>query len=191
MIIGVTGYYCAGKCEIAKFLKSEKFTHFSLSDEIRKELKKKRKKLSKENQINLGNDIREKYGAGELARRIAGKIKPGKDYVVTSVRNKGEVDELRKLPDFILVNVISPQMDRFERTRKRNRAGDPKTFEDFVKKERIEFSEISTKQQLHLVGRMADIIIYNNKNLEEFHRKIDRMLADWYPKFHPESRNGD
>ena len=191
MIIGVTGYYCAGKDEIAKFLKGEKFTHYSLSDEIRRELKKKRKKLSRENQINLGNDIRKKLGVGELARRAASKIKPGKDYVVTSIRNKGEVVELKKLPNFILVNVISPQLDRFDRMRKRNRAFDPKTFEEFVKKERIEFSEISTKQQLHLVGRMADIIINNNKNLEEFHRKIDRMLADWYPKFHPESRNGD
>jgi dephospho-CoA kinase len=191
MIIGVTGYYCAGKAEVAKFLKGEKFTHYSLSDDIRKELKKKRKKLSKENQINLGNEIREKSGAGELAKRVASRIKPKKDYVITSIRNKGEVVELMKFPDFILVNVISPQMNRFDRTKKRNRAGDPKTFEDFVKKERVEFSEISTKQQLHLVGRMADIIINNNKSLEEFHRKIDRMLADWYPRFHPEARNGD
>jgi dephospho-CoA kinase len=191
MIIGVTGYYCSGKEEIARFLKSEKFAHFSLSDEIRKELKKKRKKVSKENQIELGNDIREKFGASELAKRVVSKIKPGKDYVITSISNKGEVEELKKLPDFILVNVISPQSNRFERMGERKKVDDPKTFEEFVKRERAEFSEISTRQQLHLVGRMADIIINNNKSFDEFHRKIDRMLADWYPKFHLESRNGD
>ena len=72
-------------------------------------------------QINLGNEIREKSGAGELAKRVASRIKPKKDYVITSIRNKGEVVELMKFPDFILVNVISPQMNRFDRTKKRNR----------------------------------------------------------------------
>jgi len=28
------------------------------------------------------------------------------------------------------------------------------------------------------------VVINNNEDLSTFHMKIDRMLADWYPKFH-------
>jgi len=184
MIFGVTGYNCSGKEEFSKFLKKEGFTHFSLSDEIRKELKKKKKRLTRKNLLNKGNEIREKYGPEELAKRISKKIKENKDYVISSIRNKHEVLELRKLKDFLLVNIISPREERFNRIIKRKRKGDPKTFEEFIQLERKEQSMVETEQQLHIITRMADIIINNNKKLDFFNMKIDRMLADWYPKFH-------
>ena len=184
MIFGVTGYYGSGKDEFAKFLENEEFIHLSLSDEIRKELKKKRKRKTRKNLIDMGNEIRRNQGPSELAKRVLKKVKENKDYVLTSIRNKEEVLELKKRKDFVLVNVIAPVELRFDRLISRGRKGDPITFEEFIQKERLEQSEISTDQQLHIVTGMADIVINNNKDLDMFHMKIDRLLADWYPKFH-------
>ena len=100
MIFGVTGYSCAGKEEFAKFLKKEGFMHLSLSDEIKTSLKKGKKRVTRKNLIERGNELRFNKGAGELAKRTKKKIKKGKDYVITSIRNKQEVLELRKLKDF-------------------------------------------------------------------------------------------
>ncbi len=183
MIFGVTGYYGSGKDEFARFLEREGFTHLSLSDEIRKYLKKNKKRATRKNLIDAGNEIRRKNGSAELSKRILSKIKKNKDYVITSIRNKEEVSEFKKRENFILINIIAPIESRFDRLVRRGRKGDPITFEEFIQKERLEQSEVSTDQQLHLVTRMADLVINNNKELTDFHMKIDRMLADWYPKF--------
>ncbi len=184
MIFGVTGYYGSGKDEFAKFLESEGFSHLSLSDEIRKELKKKKKMGTRKNLIGMGNEIRRKHGPSELANRVLKKVKDNKDYVLTSIRNKEEVLKLKERKDFVLVNVIAPVESRFDRLVQRGRKGDPITFEEFIQKERLEQSEVITDQQLHIVTGMADIVVNNNKDLDLFHMKIDRLLADWYPKFH-------
>ena len=44
MIIGVTGYPCSGKDELAKYLENKGFGHISLSDFLREMIKKKGKK---------------------------------------------------------------------------------------------------------------------------------------------------
>jgi len=183
MIFGVTGYYGSGKDEFAKLLNKEGFIHLSLSEEIRKEIKKKKKRSTRKNLIDEGNNIRRKYGPSELADRVIKNIKPGKDYVITSIRNKQEVMRLKERKDFVLINIVAPVELRFDRLVQRGRKGDPITFEEFIQKERLEQSDSITDQQLHLVTGMADIVINNNKNLEMFHMKIDRMLGDWYPKF--------
>jgi dephospho-CoA kinase len=96
MIFGVTGYYGSGKDEFAKFLENEEFTHISLSNEIRKELKKKKKRATRKNLIDMGNEIRRNLGPAELANRVLKKIKDNKDYVLTSIRNKEELLKLKK-----------------------------------------------------------------------------------------------
>ena len=70
MIIGVTGSYASGKDSVAEYLIKKGFQHFSLSDEIRKELKKRKIKETRQNLIKLGNELRKKHGNEILAKRI-------------------------------------------------------------------------------------------------------------------------
>jgi len=136
MIIGLTGKNAAGKGELAKHLQSKGFAYFSLSDALRDEATKLNLDNSRETLIKLGNELREKFGHGILVQRINEKIslfkKKGKsDFVVDSIRNPGEVEELRKNKDFLFIGVHTDTDIRFKRLLKRGRLGDAQTLEKF------------------------------------------------------------
>lgn len=183
MIIGITGMYASGKDTMAEYLEKKGFQHHSLSDEIRQELKERRLKPIRENMINCGNELREKFGADILAERIKMKLRKNKNYVLTSIRNQEEVKSLAKLSDFILVSVAADVKERFVRISDRKREGDPKTVKELIEKEKGEKSSKKTKQQLHTVAKMAKIIIKNEGTVEELHKKIDRLILDLRKKF--------
>lgn len=178
MIIGITGKNCAGKDTVADYLKAKGFEYLSLSDAIRQELEEKNISPTRENLIRAGTKIREEFGERELARRIAKKILPSKNYVVVSIRNPGEVLELEKLEGFTLVNVDASKQARFERMRSRGRAGDPQTLEDFMRAEAAEEKNAnSAGQQMDEVCAMAGIIIKNDSTRRALEAQIDSLLT--------------
>ncbi|MBT3416725.1 AAA family ATPase [Candidatus Woesearchaeota archaeon] len=181
MIIGVTGFYGSGKDTLANHLEGQGFEHHSLSDEVRKEVLKNNLNLTRENQIEIANQIRKTKGSDYFAKKVIEKIEKNKT-VITSIRNEQELLELRKLDNFILINTVAPVRERFDRIKKRKRYGDPKTLEELKKKEKQEQSNNPSNQQLHIITKSADIIINNNGTLKDLENKIDKFLRDWEPK---------
>jgi len=174
MIVGLTGAYCAGKGEAAAYLAKKGFEYFSCSDEIRSILKEKGVEPGRDAMIKEGNELRKKFGAGYLASRIARKLK--KSGVVDSIRNVEEINVLRETGKFILVYIDAPPELRFERAKKRGRAGEGETFEEFMEKENRERSTEINEQQLDLCMEQADYKIMNDSSLEDLHRQIDGVI---------------
>ena len=77
MIIGLTGSFCGGKDSVADYLGEKGFIHFSLSDMLREELRKRKKKVTRENLQKIGKELREKHGDSVLAERALKKVKKG------------------------------------------------------------------------------------------------------------------
>ncbi|HII64610.1 TPA: AAA family ATPase [Candidatus Woesearchaeota archaeon] len=180
MIIGLTGKNAAGKGEAAKHLERKGFAYFSLSDELREEAAKKGLAHTREAMIALGNELRSTHGAGYLASTINRKIrelqKQGKDrFVVDSIRSAGEIKELQRNEDFVLVGIEANAELRFERMKKRGRQGDAGSFEEFARHEEKENTNNESGQQLNKCLSMAAIIIENNGTLEELYKKIERV----------------
>ena len=96
MIIGLTGYPGSGKDTVAYYFVRKNFFHYSLSDILRQELEKKKKPVTRENLINLGNNLRKKYGTGILAEKTLEKVIPERNYIISSIYNPGEIDVLKK-----------------------------------------------------------------------------------------------
>ena len=181
MIISLTGKNAAGKGEIAKHLQSKGFVYFSLSDALRDEATKRKIGHSRDNLINLGNDLRRKFGNGILAQRINEKIKEeqnnGKiDFVIDSIRNPGEIQELRKNEGFLFVGVVTDEKTRFQRLLKRGRIGDATTFEQFKEQEQRENNNEESGQQLDKCLSMADKHISSNGTIEEANKEFD----EWF-----------
>lgn len=173
MIIGLTGKNGSGKGEVSKFLVSAGFVPFSLSDVLRAELKKQKKSPTRENLIVLGTELRQQRGLGVLAQLALDQIEVSYNYVIDSIRHPEEVKTLQKHPQFFLINVEADPKIRFERMLKRDRAGDPKNFEDFlVLEKREEKSEKSSGQQILATLKMADFEISNNTRLEDLQQKL-------------------
>ncbi|MEM3399634.1 MAG: deaminase [Candidatus Micrarchaeia archaeon] len=177
MIIGLTGENCAGKGAVADYLEKKGFARFSLSDVIRQELKREGRRITRDSLIKKGNELREKYGAGVLAKMIKEQFSGEANIVIDSIRNPSEVEELRKSPNFFLLYVTAPARIRFERMRERGRESDPKTFAQFLKLEKMEAAnKDKNAQQLTACFKMADAKIDNSGTFDELHAKVDKLL---------------
>jgi len=181
MIIGLTGKNAAGKGELASHLESKNFKYFSLSDALRYEATKKGLDHSRDTLIELGTKMREKFGNNVLAKKTNekfSKLKDFKNFVVDSIRNPGEVEELRKNNDFILIGVHANTQIRYERLLKRCRVGDAKTLEEFKEHEDKENNNEGAGQQLDKCLEMADKIINSNGTVEEANDDLDAYLSE-------------
>ncbi len=178
MIIGLTGSYCSGKDTVAEYIvKKYGFKHFSLSDEIRLLMKEQNIEPTRENLIKFGTELRRDNGNGVLAKSVIKKFEDNKNYCITSIRHSEEVNALRTVKNFVLINVDAPQALRFERMQKRKRPGDPKTLEKFIELEQKESQTSGSGQQVALCCKMADIVFVNDTNdINILHEKIDNLL---------------
>jgi dCMP deaminase len=186
LVIGLTGENCAGKSTVADYLSKKGFYILSLSDIIREELKAENRALSRDNLINKGNEMREKFGPAILAKKTVAKMQTVKDrnYVVDSIRNPAEVEELKKSDNFFLLYVTASPEIRFERIRHRDREEDPKTFEAFQEIEKLEMENAEkTKQNLKATFELADKKIENDGSLPSLYESVNQALSDFSEEF--------
>lgn len=179
MIIGLTGKNCAGKGEVAEYLKWCGYIYFSLSDIIREEIIKSGKIVSRDALIAMGNKLRTEGGPGVLAEMTLAKLDVDKNYIVDSIRNPVEVKVLKRRKDFFLLSIEADQKIRFERSTARAREGAPSTFKEFVDQENKELvSDNPAAQQLIATAKLADVVIENNSTVESLKEKIKNTLLD-------------
>ncbi len=178
MIIGLSGYPGSGKNTVAYSFVRKNFFHYSLSDILREELEQKGKEVTRNNLIKLGNQLRKRYGSGILAERVLQKVIPGKNYVISSIANPGEVNVLKKRGDFTLIFVDAPLEIRQSRIKNREREKDPKKDEDIKKLNAKHSSKTSYELQINKCKEMADIILKNDSTIEELKKKTNRIIKD-------------
>jgi dCMP deaminase len=183
MIIGLTGKNGSGKTAVCDYLKSRGFECYSLSDEIREEIRRRGQEISREILIEVGNELREKFGPGILAERVLRNLENG-NYVVDSIRNPHEVEILKRRPDFSLLALEAGEVIRFERSRKRGRENAAQTLQQFLEEEAREIdSSNPASQQLHATRQKADLVLNNDGTLEELHRRLDELLPPLMSRF--------
>jgi len=173
-IIGLTGTNGAGKGEAAAFFMRHGYAFFSLSDLLREELKKRDREITRNNLIRIGNDLREKYGADILARRIMEKVR-GKS-IIDSIRNPREASFLKRKKGFVLIAVDAPAEIRYARVMQRGRDESARSLKAFLAKEQEEITGPDAGQQLRRCMKMADYAVINDGGLDAFHRKLEKFL---------------
>ena len=180
MIIGLTGTFGAGKGEVSKILMNLGYVYHSCSDVLRAELRTRGQPETIENLARLGNEIREKRGGGELPKRIIEIIrKRGENKaIVDSIRTVGEVEELRKEKDFVLLSIEAPIELRYQRVKRRGRHGDDLSYEDFRRLEEAQMNGEGFRQNLKKCMNIADYKISNIGSLEELKESIETVVAE-------------
>jgi len=182
MIIGLTGTMGAGKGTVASYLKKKGFEYHSFSDVLREEAKKTNLDPSRINLQSLGNKLREKYkNVGYLSTQLLQKIKTKKS-VLDGVRNVAEISTLRQHKDFVLIGIDAPPKMRFDRMIKRQRKGDPNTFEEFKKLDDYENNGESPGQNISTCLENVDHLIINEGSIVELKLKIEKILRHLHSK---------
>ena len=181
IVFGLTGKNASGKGTVAEILKKKNFTYHSLSDSLRDELKSLKKEETRENLIDIGNELREKGGPGVLADKLIPKLNSENNHIVDSIRNPLEVISLRKetlLRRFFLISVDANSKLRYDRLCSRGRIGDTDSWEKFVEQEnKEENNDDPNKQQLSRTMEMADYTIDNSGTLEELEAQVNRIIS--------------
>ena len=181
IVFGLTGKNASGKGTVAEILKKKNFTYHSLSDSLRDELKSLKKEETRENLIDIGNELREKGGPGVLADKLMPKLNSENNHIVDSIRNPLEVISLRKetlLRRFFLISVDANSKLRYDRLCSRGRIGDTDSWEKFVEQEKKEENnDDPNKQQLSKTMEMADYNIDNSGTLEELEAQVNKIIS--------------
>lgn len=178
MIIGLTGESGAGKDTVAEYLKSRGFSYHSLSDVLREECQKIGQETNRDNLIALGNKLRAEFEPSVLAEKILARIKANHEQnsLVVSIRNVGEVEELKKNPSFKLLAVVAPLAIRYQRISSRGRPEDAVSFEKFQEQEEREMAGSAEQQQLKKVMEMADYTVSNEGTREDLEKQVAEIL---------------
>ena len=178
--IGLTGYMGCGKGEIAKLLSKLGYKYISLSDAVREEATARKMDHTRENLQEIGNDLRSKHGAGALGKKIKEKVslEPGAKWVIDGIRNPGEWQEVRSLPDFQFIGVTAGQDFIIERLISRKRTGEKITGEEILKRLEREkgIGEPEDGQQVKKCLDKSDFLIINEGTLEDLESKLSHFL---------------
>lgn len=189
-IIGVVGQIGSGKDTATSFLEKKGFINFSLSDQIRIELRKRGNvNFTREDIQNLGDELRVENDDDYWARQAWEKaITSGKKkLIISSIRHPAEAEFLKNQTNFYLLAVIADQRLRFKRKlesaqRKsdstRSDDQDILTWEEFKKADDREVKvQKEHSQQVSNVVALADFVIENNGTIEELEEKVYQTLG--------------
>ena len=179
MIIGITGTLGAGKGAIVDYLLWRGFKHYSVRDFLTAEIVARGLEVNRENMVFVGNDLRERNGAGFIVSELYARAQAvGGKCVIESIRNPGEIEALRAKGDFVLFAVNADVKMRYERIVTRGSSTDNISFEDFVAQEKREASSADpNKQNLNACIERADYFFENNGSVEELYAKVEAVLA--------------
>ena len=177
-VIGLVGPMGSGKGSVAKYLEGKGYKYTSLSDRIREELKRRGKLETRQNLQDVGDELRKQKGSGVLAEMTAKKYKDEDKLVVDSIRNPEEIRVLKDNFNATIVAVTASRRKRFELVKGRDRKGDVKTWNEFLKKDRREFSQSAGSHQIQITKciEMADYKIENEGSKEDLVSAVDNLF---------------
>jgi len=181
VIIGIVGTIAGGKDTVAEYLVSKGFEHVSLSDTLREIMQENQIETTIPNMIDFGNKLRSKKGNDILARLAFNKLK-GKNAVLTSIRQTGEIEFLNKQSEFVLIKVDAPIGQRFKRLISRHRDGDIKTLEELKEIEKKQAKSSGSGQNMDDCFKLCQFEIINNESLEGLYKKVNDLLNKFKSK---------
>lgn len=179
-VIAVVGPIASGKGSLIKLLEEKGYECLSLSDVVREKTKAWGLDLTRKNLQDVGDKLRQKFGATILAELATQQIKkyPEKKFVVDSVRNPSELSYIKTHFNAFVIGITASARKRFELMQKRGREWDPKTYEEFKELEERDrgVGQEEHGQQVEKCLAMADVVINNNGSLEEFNTSLRYFL---------------
>ncbi len=177
VIIAIAGMPGSGKSVVAEFFRKRGYKVYCMGDIVRREVERRGLKKTSENMLRVAEDIRRKYGLHGVALLLAKELEGLKDDVVVidGVRSIDELKVLAKIADCIhVIAVHASPKTRFRRIVSRGREGDPRSWEEFVDRDRREL-----KFGIGGVIAIADTMIVNeDEEIDNIYKQLNSRMEE-------------
>ncbi len=181
-VIGLSGTIGSGKQEVNEIIKEKTHCYYvTISDVLKSELEKKKKKTDRKTLQDTGNEMRKQYGNHILAMLAVEYLPRDKDVIIVDgIRNPVEGDYLKKKfgKSFLWLGVDAPKKVRFQRASERQQHNDPRNFKEFLEIDKRDqgVGEPEYGQHTEWCIKSCDVVIKNNGTLKELKKKVDEVL---------------
>lgn len=181
-VVLVAGMPGSGKSIVSKVARDMGFGTVCMGDVVREEVEKRGLSLTRDNISKIARELRKREGMQAIAIRVLDRVlellSKGLDLVVVDgVRGYDEVkyfkDNLGKHAKLIVLTVHASPETRFKRLRRRGREDDPRTWEEFLRRdlEELDFG-------IGDVIALSDILLVNEGlSLKEFRELVESVIS--------------
>lgn len=179
-IIGITGAFGSGKSTAANFLEAKGYKKIYLSSYLEQEAKKRNLPLTRKVLQDLGNEFREKEGNGVLMEKALADVRDEEKIVIDGLRNLGEIEELKKAKNAVVLGIVADRDIRFARLKnlKRREKLDEALFYKLDLRD-LGVGEKITGLQTAFCISLADVYIDSNSGLDGFYKKLEVFLQEY------------
>lgn len=179
LIIGITGEIASGKTTASDYIKQKYGAiSFRFSDMLRDILDRVHVEKNRTNMQSLSTFLRGTYGEDIMSKVLAKDVElsDAKIIITEGIRRPTDVEYLKEIPGFILIAIDLDEKTRYERLTQRSENPDDqnKTFEQFQKECNQE-----TERKIRESFKIADHIIENTGDFEEFYAKIEKIIGKY------------
>jgi len=181
-VVLVAGMPGSGKSIVSKVARDMGFGTVCMGDVVREEVEKRGLSLTRDNISKIARELRKREGMQAIAIRVLDRIlellSKGLDLVVVDgVRGYDEVkyfkDNLGRYAKLIVLTVHASPETRFKRLCRRGREDDPRTWEEFLRRdlEELNFG-------IGEVIALSDILLVNEGlSIKEFRELVESVIS--------------
>lgn len=169
-IVGMPG---SGKSLLVKAAKEIGLKIITMGDIVREEVVRRGMRLSIDALLEVAQELRRMHGDSYIALKTLEKLEEvGDDIVVIDgVRSLSELEKFREKHHVVVVAVHASPLTRFKRLLKRGREGDPRNWEEFIKRDLVELS-----WGIGSVIALADYMIINEWSEEHAYNEAVKII---------------
>ena len=179
LILGFVGEMASGKGTVVSYIK-EKYggASYGFSTMLRDMLLRLYLPQTRDNMIDLSVWIRGHFGEDVMARTMANDIEkdPHDIVAVEGIRRPADIEYLKKLPGFHIIEIVTDERTRYDRLVKRaqNPGDAAKTLEEFQAD-----SQKPTEVSIREVAKDATERVDNNGTVEELQQQLDALIKKY------------
>lgn len=171
LVVGMPG---SGKTLVTRIAEKLNIKTYVMGDIVREEATRRGLPHTPENLNRIASELRQLYGKDVIARRVLERLIRDDPRValIDGVRSLVEVKVFMEVGEVIIIAVHASPRTRFERIRRRQRPGDPSTWEEFVARDLTELDF-----GVGAVIALADYMLVNEGDVSEFQEKAQKLLG--------------
>ena len=170
VVVGMPG---SGKGVFSDVARGSGIPVYVMGDIVREETIRRGLEPTPSNLNYVARRLREEYGPAIVAERIGEKILASREdfVVIDGSRSLYELEVFEKIGEVVIVAIHASPSTRYSRLKRRNRPGDPRSWEEFSERDRVELSF-----GIGSLIALADYVLVNECSIGEFREKAKKLL---------------